>query len=65
MQSEKRADGTIEAYVIRLIREEEREKCAVLASKVGDDMSDSEGEFYIVRKIVEAIRANSRITPET
>jgi hypothetical protein len=34
--SQKRKDETMEAYVIRIIQEEERERCA----KIADDMAE-------------------------
>lgn len=35
----------------------ERERCAKVAQKIAYELADGEGELYVARKIVDAIRA--------
>jgi hypothetical protein len=42
---------------IRTILKTERERCAKVAQEIAYELADGEGELYVARKIVDAIRA--------
>lgn len=49
------------AELIIMAQQEERERCAKLAERIGSEMGGGDGEFYIARKIADAIRASDTL----
>jgi len=41
---------------VKIQRTHERERCAKVADEIGSQVGEGEGEFYIARKIADAIR---------